>query len=229
MKLHAKISGLFVGKVEQRWEGRPPSAIGKQLAAGQQRLGQLGFELDEQAVLKVHGGVEKAVHHYGAEHYEAWRQELPELSERFVPGSFGENISTVGITEKDLCIGDILSLGTAKVQVSQGRQPCWKLNEHLGNSKMAAMFQKSGRTGWYYRVIEDGVVGIGDAISLLDRPNPDWSMNVVIAARFAKNLPTDTASALAALVEMAEGWRNAFLKKACPGYEEDTRARLLGE
>ena len=228
MTLATQISGLFIGKVEQRWPGRQPSAIAKQLADGPQSLGALGFELDEQADLKVHGGIDKAVHHYAADHYETWCCEKPELSEKLHPGGFGENISTQGITEKDLCIGDILSLGTAKVQVSQGRQPCWKLNAHLEDSSMAARFQQTGWTGWYYRVVESGVVNMGDSISLLERMHPDWSLDIVIAARFAPCLPYETASALATLPELATNWRAAFAKKINPDYKENTDARLKG-
>ncbi len=191
-------------------------------------LGPLGFENDQQADTRVHGGLEKAVHHYAADHYEAWRREKPALRARLRPGGFGENVSAHGITEQDLCIGDVLSLGSAKVQVSQGRQPCWKLNAHLEDPTLAGLFQKTGRTGWYYRVLESGLVAVGDTVSLLERPCPDWPLDAVIAARFTPRLRKETAAALAALPELAESWRVAFAKKARGPGTENTGARLNG-
>lgn len=146
-----------------------------------------------------------------------------------VHGGFGENLSTHGITERDVCIGDIFALGTARVQISQGRQPCWKLNMHLGDDAMANRFQTTGRTGWYYRVIERGAVRIGDALCLLDRPNPEWPLHEVIAARFSPNLAPETATIFAGLPELAENWRGAFAKKSNPAFREDTKTRLHGK
>ena len=223
------ISGLFIGKVEKHWPDKPESAIDKQFVSGSQKLGFVGFEEDSQADLTVHGGREKAVHHYSAEHYDFWKKKFPEFAHRFSPGGFGENISTTGMDEKNLCIGDILELGTAVVQISQGRQPCWKLNAHIGNNKMVAHFQKSGFTGWYYRVLEVGEVKVGDVINLVERPNEDWPLEKVINARFNRNIPHKDAESLASLPQLANGWRKAFDKKMDPSYQEDTKARVVGD
>ena len=112
-----------------------------------------------------HGGPEKAVHHYPFDHYEAWRTELGDIGLLRQPGAFGENLSAVGLTEADVAVGDVFRLGSAIVEVSQGRQPCWKLNERFGQPTVAKSVQASGRTGWYYRVIETGLVA----------PMPSWS------------------------------------------------------
>ena len=132
------VTGLFVGRAERRWPGRPASAIGKRPVAADEApliLETEGFLLDEQADPRVHGGPDKAVHHYAAGHYAAWRAEFPRLAARLVPGGFGENLSTGAggadgepWDETSVCIGDVFELGTALVQVTQGRQPCWKLN-----------------------------------------------------------------------------------------------------
>ena len=123
----ATVYGLFAGAVADRWEGRPPSAIAKTPVAGPVEIGFEGLLVDAQADRTVHGGAEKALHHYAADHYAAWIAEgyLPDGA---VPAAFGENLSTLGVTEEQVCIGDVFRLGTARVQVSQGRQPCWKLN-----------------------------------------------------------------------------------------------------
>ena len=112
------------------------------------------------------------------------------------------------------------------MQISQGRQPCWKVSQHTGNSKMAYLFQKTGRTGWYYRVLESGSAGTGDMISLLERPQPDWSVRRVTAARLTREVSLEEAATLANMAELADGWRKAFAKMAGGDFEEDTSARL---
>jgi MOSC domain-containing protein YiiM len=143
-----------------------------------------------------------------------------------VAAAFGENISTRGLTEENLCIGDILSLGSATVQISQGRQPCWKLGSHTGNAKMPYLFQKTGRTGWYYRVLETGVVSVGDMMTLLERPQPNWSVQKVTQARLTRRIQPSEAEVLAEMPELAEGWRDAFAKMAMGNTTEDISARL---
>lgn len=221
----SSVSGLFTGQIADRWEGRPPSAIQKTAVKGSQQISKLGFVQDHQADLAVHGGVDKAIHHYAADHYDAWQREglLPTGS---VPAAFGENISSFGLTEEIVCIGDVFQLGTARVQISQGRQPCWKLNAHTGHNKMAYRFQKTGRTGWYYRVLENGCAEVGDEITLIERSNPDWSVYAVTQARLTKNVTAEAAKALSNLLDLAEGWRTAFAKMALGDFAENTKPRL---
>lgn len=228
VELSATIIGLYVGNSRLRWPGKPASAIGKQLAETAQHLSLTGFASDEQADLSVHGGAEKAVHHYAADHYPEWQSELGALAQDFGPGRFGENIATLGLTEVDLCIGDVLKLGSAIVEISQGRQPCWKLNAHTGVRTMAKLFQETARTGWYYRVLEPGVVIIGDEIRRLDCPNPGWSVERVTRARLNSRLAPETAAAMAELPRLAPGWASAFRRKAEREYSEDVTARLDG-
>lgn len=226
MMLPARIEGLFAGAPAERWPGRPASAIGKQRVAETMAITPTGLADDKQADLRVHGGPEKALHHYAAEHYPHWRRELARTD--LNPGGFGENIATSGITEDILCIGDILRLGTAEVQVSQGRQPCWKLNAHTGESRMALLFQETGRTGWYYRVLATGHVAPGDRITLLDRPCPDWPIHRVTQARLTRRIGRDDAIRLAELPELYTGWRQAFARMAEGRAEDDISARLNG-
>lgn len=224
MTAAVQVTGLFTGAVRDRWQGRPPSAIEKVAARGALRLTPTGFEGDVQADLWVHGGREKAVHHYPADHYMAWAAELGP-NDRFVAGGFGENVSTEGLLETEVCIGDVFTLGAARVQVSQGRQPCWKLSAHTGLERMAYLVQATARTGWYYRVLEPGVVEAGDLLHLLDRPQPDWSVDRVTRARFDRSLGSDLARHLANLMELNEGWREAFRRRAA-GARENASVRL---
>lgn len=226
--LSAPLLGLFIGKAEQRWEGKAPSAIGKKPVSHPLDLAIDGFVEDNQADLAVHGGPDKALHFYPADHYAHWQKELPEKPYIFTPGGFGENLSSAGITEEKVCIGDVFELGDTRLQISQGRQPCWKLNMHLDEKSMVARFQKSGFTGWYFRVLQTGTVTPGDTLSLIDRPCPDWVLNKVIYARFDPKLDPGLARSLSELPELAENWRNAFAKKADKDFKEDTRARTEG-
>ena len=212
--LSAEILALFVGKTANRWPGKEPSAIGKLQATDELRLDWDGFVEDQQADLEFHGGPEKALHHYAADHMDHWREAFPDADHNFIPGCFGENISTVGLHENNLCLGDILTLGSAKVQICQGRQPCWKLNAHTGIDAMGAAFRRTARVGWYYRVLETGQVKAGDTIRLVERPCPDWSVEKVTKARFDPKLSPDTAREIADLPVISQAWRDDFLKKA---------------
>lgn len=163
-------------------DGRPGgmSAIAKQAVAGPVPVAALGLADDEQGDLRVHGGPDKAVHHYALEHYAAWRTELGALPVLGAPPAFGENFSTTGVTESGICMGDQVRAGTCLLEVSQSRQPCWKLNVRFGVADMALRVQRSGRTGWYYRVLEPGEVRAGDALRLVARPHPEWPLSRVI-------------------------------------------------
>jgi MOSC domain-containing protein YiiM len=224
--ISATITGLFIGKVENRWPGKSATAIAKKRSSGPLKIELLGFVDDEQADLSVHGGSEKAIHHYSADHMAHWKSLFPEQADSFFPGCFGENISTEGIHENNLCLGDVLSMGTALVQVSQGRQPCWKLNAHLGLDSLAMHFQQSGHTGWYYRVLEGGTVAIGDEVALRERSLPDWPLSCVIEARFSPGLDPSVARTLADTAALSPSWRASFTKKAARAIVEDTSARL---
>ena len=226
--LRTRIEGLYFGKVTSRWEGKAPSAIGKLPVAGHHEIDELGFVADEQADLEHHGGRDKAIHHYATDHYADWIAE-GEIPQGTDPAAFGENIASYGMTEAMLCVGDKLRLGTAVVQISQGRQPCWKVSEHTSNKKMAYLFQKTGRTGWYYRVLEKGTAGAGDTITLLERTQPDWTVARVTAARLTRKVSKEDAEILAVMPELADGWRRAFAKMAGGDTNEDTSRRLIGK
>lgn len=227
-ELSGAVIGLFAGKPQTLWPGKPPSAIAKTAVEGPVEIDADGFTQDEQADLKVHGGPEKAIHHYPAEHMAFWRAQFPDHAGVFKPGCFGENVSTTALTEHNLCIGDVLILGSATVQITQGRQPCWKLSAHIGLKEMVARFQKTGRTGWYYRVLENGSVVTGDTMRLIDRPHPDWSVHRVTQARFDSRLDPAIARELSDLDALSENWRAAFARKSDRAYVENTDVRLKG-
>ncbi|WP_120497167.1 MOSC domain-containing protein [Kiloniella sp. EL199] len=204
-----------------------PSAIAKKPVSGSLKVTNLGFVDDEQADPRHHGGPEKALHHYARDHYSAWMHEFPQIDPAVLQvGAFGENISTTGLQEKDVCIGDVFRFGSATVQVAQGRQPCWKLNVRFAFPKMAATVQKSGRTGWYYRVLEEGSVKQGDELTLIDQPNPDWSLLRIQNVLYVDMLNLENLQALASLKELASNWQELARKRLSRLEVEDWNPRL---
>jgi MOSC domain-containing protein YiiM len=191
-------------------------------------LGPEGFEGDEQADRRVHGGVEKAVHHYPHDHYADWRAELGDLPALTAPGGFGENISTAGLTEAEVAVGDTFRLGGALIQVSQGRQPCWKLNHRFGVPDMARRVQQTGRTGWYYRVLQPGTVAPGDRLDLIDRLAPEWTLRRLWHALYVDRMNLVELEGIAALDVLAEGWRKYAVRRLENRRVEDWSARLDG-
>ncbi len=171
------IRAVLTGRLAALGKHGVTSGIFKQPLDRAVKVTRTGLLGDEQGDKKHHGGPEKAVHHYAFDHYSAWRVERSILGRSLArEGAFGENISTEGLTEADVCISDIYRLGTALVQVSQARQPCWRLNERFGVADMALRVQETARTGWYYRVLEEGQVATGDSVELMDRPAGDWKL-----------------------------------------------------
>lgn len=226
MMIETTIEAVYVGKVRERWPGKAPSAIDKTPVHERVSIAKQGLISDAQADLKVHGGPDKALHHYPGDHYPDWQREFDRSD--LVPGRFGENLSTFTVTEDTVSIGDIFRLGSALVQISQGRQPCWKLNAHTSEDSMAYRFQKTGRTGWYYRVLETGEVGPGDSFVCVERPTLEWSVKRVTAARLSRRIDRESAEMLAGLETLAEGWRSAFARMATGDRQEDTEKRLIG-
>jgi MOSC domain-containing protein YiiM len=186
-----------------------PSAMAKASCTAPQTLGWTGFVDDEQGDPSAHGGPEMALHHYPHDHYRWWATQIGDHPLLTAPGAFGENVSTTGLDEDSVCIGDCFRLGDAVVEVSQGRQPCWKLNHRFGVPDILTRVVSSGKSGWYYRVRETGSVAPGDALTLLDRPHPDWPVGRVFALLIAGGHRHDRAALaqVASLPHLSMGWR----------------------
>lgn len=210
--LTVPVQSLLAGRVAPFARGES-SAIAKRALTGRIQIGRLGIEGDEQADLRHHGGPDKALHHYPFEHYARWRDLLPDHELLNSPGSFGENVSTLGLVEDAVCIGDRFRLGTALIEISQGRQPCWKQGERLGSPSLPALMVTERRSGWYCRVIEPGFASACDMLSLVERTQPDWSVARVFGLLIAGDHKKDgTALAdLARLEPLFSGWRERAL------------------
>lgn len=219
---------LRIGSVAPLGARAAASGIAKSPVTGPLMLSETGFAGDMQGDTRHHGGPEKAVHHYPFDHYVVWRRELGDHPLLAEPGAFGENIATSGLTEETVAIGDVFALGTAVIEVNQGRQPCWRLNERFGRRDMAREVQTSGRTGWYYRVLEPGIVGSGDRLILRDRRSPEWTLARLWRTFYIDPLDRVELSGIAGLERLAEGWRTHAVRRLESNRVEDWTKRLSG-
>mgnify|MGYP001237715477 FL=1 len=187
------------------------SAIFKTPVAGPVRVNALNLDGDQQADLTVHGGPSKAVYAYPSEHYDFWRKELPEID--FPWGSFGENLSTQGLLEKDLNIGDRLCVGSVELIVTEPRLPCYKLGVKFNRDDMVKRFLKSRRTGFYCAVLREGAINSGDAIHFLSRD--DHHVTVADITRLYAFDRKDFAAMRRAIEVQAlsESWRGYFRER----------------
>jgi MOSC domain-containing protein YiiM len=158
------------------------TAIFKEPVAGKVRVGEFNLEDDRQADLRVHGGYSKAVYVYPSEHYEFWRNELPEMDLPF--GMFGENLTSEGLTEKEVFIGDRFRIGTAEFLATEPRQPCFKLGIRFGRTDIIKKFAQSGRSGFYLAISKTGELEAGDEIEFLEREQSEISINDVVKKKF---------------------------------------------
>jgi len=200
---------------EVAWKGRSVSTgIFKEPVQGRVTLRKLNLDGDRQADLSAHGGAEKAVYVYPAEHYNYWRGELAGMEMPF--GMFGENFTTEDLAEDAVNIGDRFRIGTAELVATQPRLPCYKLGLKFGRDDMAKRFLSSGRTGFYFSVSREGDVGVGDAITLIDRdPNnvrvPDIT-GLYVSKRYSP-AEVETLNRATRVPALPQGWRNYFLER----------------
>jgi len=221
------IPQFLVGKACPFGPRGEPSAIAKQPVTGSLRLTLMGFVGDEQGDGLHHGGADKALHHYPADHYPRWGEDLPQVPAGcWGIGTFGENLAPLGLTEDQVCLGDLFRLGTTLIQISQIRQPCWKLNVRLGIPDMAQRVQDLVRTGWYYRVLETGEVAPGVELSLVDRPHPDWSLKRLAYYLYTDPLNRDALQALVNLSPLATSLRQLAATRLTSGVVEEWTRRL---
>ncbi len=174
-------------------------------------LSEINLSGDGQADLSAHGGPDKAVYAYPSEHLAAWRDEL---ATDLGPASFGENLSTAGGLETDVRIGDVWQWGEAILQVAQPRWPCFKLTMHRGRADMQTIFLRSGRTGWYLRVLEAGEVPAGGPIEVIEQDAAAITVHDAHAARADVRVASrDLIQAVATHPALADQWRAPLLRR----------------
>lgn len=207
-----RVLSIQVGRIAPLGTGNGrsvPSGFVKSVVHGPVEAGQLGLAGDQQADLTVHGGPDKAVYFYPAEHYPRWVNDAPRHGPLFVAGAFGENLTTVGLDESSITVGQVLRVGSAELQVTQPRQPCFKLALRFDDSTLGRIMMQTGRTGWYTRVRKPGVFQAGDEVHLMDEPNPKWTIARLNGLILNRNRSRDEYAELAALEGLPDGWRQA--------------------
>jgi len=222
------VDHVLIGSLAPLGPREVPSGIGKRPVEGRVLVGTEGLVGDAQGDRKNHGGPEKALHHYAFDHYATWRGMIGEKPILEAPGAFGENFSVTGMTEDNVAVGDTFRLGEAVIQVSHGRQPCWKLNVRFDVPDMALRVQKTGMMGWYYRVLETGHVEAGDEFQLLDRLSPDWTIRRMWRTLYIDTMNLDELAAMAALPHLPEIWRGYAERRLATRQVEDWSRRLTG-
>lgn len=191
------------------------TAFRKQPVTGPVAVHALGIEGDQQANRRVHGGAEKAVYGYPVSNYPGWRADLPDLADRFAPGAMGENLVISGQDEASIHIGDIIRCGSALLQVSQLREPCAVLAAVFGTSRVVRAMVKSGRCGWYYRVLEPGIIAAGDSHLVIERPNPGWPVSRFAGFAAGRAGTIEALEELASLPGLTSNWQIKAAKALC--------------
>ncbi|WP_036687787.1 MOSC domain-containing protein [Paucisalibacillus globulus] len=227
------VKQLFVGKVKQIGDPGAKNAMDRVWESGMFKKGtnekiwlsKTGLVGDEVADKKNHGGPEKAIFTYSAMHYDFWKNK--QHIEAIDFGGFGENLVVENMDENSVCIGDSYQFGEAIIQVSQPRRPCWKPARRFRTMDLALQIQNSGRTGWYFRVLEEGFVQGGEELILLQRAFPEWTIAKCNEVMYEKKDDLNLAVELAACEALAENWKQT-LHKRLKGKESTSGNRVFG-
>lgn len=205
-----RVESVQIGKVQDFGDWN--TATYKYPVAGPVFVHSLGVSGDEFANTKNHGGVDKAVLAGSAEQYPLWRQETgnPDWS----GGALGENLTLLGLDETTVCVGDTWRVGAAlTLQISQPRQPCWKQARRWNNPDLVVRMIETGRTGWYYRVLAEGLAAAGDELTLLARPHPEWTVARANQVMHTDKTNVESARALCSLPELSASWKHELARR----------------
>lgn len=214
--IQTQLKQLLIGTPKPFGDDGELSAIAKNRSNGSVMLRFEGLDGNKVADPVHHGGRDKAVHLYPIEHYTYWKKRYPDVDTLDQPGAFGENFSCTGLIEARLCLGDIFRVGEALVECSHARQPCWKLNHRFGKADVLKTVVQTGKSGSYFRVLEEGLIKAGDDLIQVDRPLPDWPLDRVfdlIIGGKHKGRAADL-NALSQNPVLAENWRDRAKKLA---------------
>src|SRR5215212_1274695 len=188
------------------------TAIFKDPVKGPIMLRKLNLDGDKQADLIVHGGVDKAVYSYPAEHYDYWRKQLPDVD--LIWGMFGENFTTKGLMEDAVSIVDQLQIGSAKLIATQPRMPCYKLGVRFGRMDMIRRFLASGRPGIYFKVLREGQIQAGDNIKIIRKDKNNVTVKDIVHLYVTRDHAdnVETMRRAIKIIALPEGWKNEFKK-----------------
>jgi MOSC domain-containing protein YiiM len=195
---------------ESREEQPMTSAIWKEPVAGPVWLDANGLHGDRVADTRSHGGPWRAVLMYSADHYPRWRQEWNRRE--LGPGGFGENLTVRGVQESIICLGDRFEVGEALIEVTSPRAPCWKLARRHGIPDLVDVVKANHRHGWYLRVLRTGWIEAGQAVTLVDRPYPQWTIERTAKVKWSRAADPEDVRLLSECPALNPGWREALKK-----------------
>jgi len=194
------------------WRGKKVrTSIFKAPVSGRVRVTKLNLEGDKQSDLSVHGGADKAVYAYPSEHYAYWRKELPGMDLPW--GAFGENLTTEGLLEETVHVGDRLRAGSVEFVVTQPRMPCFKLGIRFNRPDMVKRFLRSGRTGFYLAVLREGDIAVGDALDLVAEDENQITVADVVALYATDATNQELLRRASKLSALPESWRQYFRER----------------
>lgn len=202
------------------------TAMFKRPIAGPIWLGRNNLAGDGQADLVHHGGIDKAVCAYPSEHWLYWHGILP--PHHLTGGAFGENFTLEGLTEADVCIGDVFSAGSAVMQISQPRQPCWKLARRWQIKELAVQIERTGFTGWYFRVIQEGTLEPGAQLKLRERPYPEWTIATANRIMHHERNNRTAAEHLSLCPLLSASWQHTLKQRCLDQAAPDPQQRQFG-
>ena len=210
MRPDTKLISVNVGLPRVVMSNGDPVSTGifKEPVAGRVMLRTLNLDGDGQADLSVHGGPSKAVYIYPSEHYDYWKHELPEM--KLPWGMFGENFTTTGLFESELNIGDKFRVGSAIVMVTEPRMPCYKLGIKFGRSDIVKRFLASERTGFYFAVLQEGEVGAGDPIELMEKSERSVRVNDITQLYTREKRNVELLRRAIEVEALPESWKSYF-------------------
>lgn len=201
-------------------QGRMVSTgIFKEPVRGRVLLRELNLDGDRQADLTVHGGPSKAVYAYPAEHYQYWQEQLPGMNLPW--GMFGENFTTEGLDEQGVRIGDRFRLGSAEVMVTEPRMPCYKLGIKFGRADIIKRFLASGRTGFYFAVVQEGEVGAGDPFEMVERDEHNITVADITRLYVHDKADLETLRRALEVKALPESWQRHFRQQVEKAANED--------
>jgi len=208
-----KIISVNVGLPRDvNWQGKiVRTSIWKNPVSGRIRVSKLNLDGDQQSDLSVHGGTAKAVYAFPSEHYSYWQNALPDIELPW--GAFGENLTTKGVLEDQVRIGDRLQIGSAIFVVTQPRMPCFKLGIRFNDMKMVKRFLESKRTGFYLSVVREGEVGADDTIYLKERQEDGVTITDIVNLYTVDSENQDLLRRATELPALPDGWKDYFRKR----------------
>lgn len=214
IKLSSTVEAIFAGGIALLEPEGHRTGMFKRQVVHRITVTSQGIEGDQQADRRVHGGPEKAVHHFPAENYVHLSRKYPQCAKELTPGSLGENLSTRGLNEGNVHIGDVFRVGDTLLQVSQPRSPCWKINHRFGIDDLSVTVARDRVTGWYYRVLRPGSIGPEDSMELVDRQTNRLSIFEFWRIQLEHRPSVDELVDVANVQGLSAEWKNRFMQRA---------------